>query len=251
MNIVIVGAGSIGCQAIKLAKNHDVTVIDRDIVQEENIKTQTYRKQDIGLPKATAIMKYFAVKGLAIELTEKNTYLLNADIILDCVDNIGTRRIIHKYCMKKRIPWIHSAANKDVVQVMAITPKHPCFESVFGGKTDGEKCTADNISKQTAKIAAKLQYQLAKKIMKNKLVKPILYRGIINNIKEIKVSIEKPNNSKVKLKKLCGSDMFQYYSNNKSKKIVRGNNYWIFTDGRILIKAKNEVEAKLILKLIK
>lgn len=251
MKIVIVGAGSIGCQVIKLAKKHEVTVIDRDVVMEENIKTQTYRKQDIGIPKAIAIMKYSAVKGIAVELNEKNTNLLDADFVLDCVDNIGTRRIIHKYCMKKKIPWIHSAANKDVVQVMAITPQYPCFESVFGGKTDGDKCTPDNISIHTARFAAKLQFELAKKIMNNKSINPILYRGNKNNIQEIKVNIEKPNNIKVKLKKMCGSNMYQYYSNKKSQKIIKGNNYWIFTDGRILIKAKNEQEAKLILKLIK
>ena len=104
-NVVILGAGSTGSYvAFTLAKMgiKNIKVIDYDKIEDHNLPNQYYRISDIGKFKVDAlqeIIKDFCGINIEIENVkiEKDMIIemigLNT-IIINCVDNIETRKII-------------------------------------------------------------------------------------------------------------------------------------------------------------
>lgn len=247
--IIIVGAGAIGSRTTKLfsEENLQITVIDRDVVMPENLKNQLYEKEDLGLPKAYALKNHFSnIKALAIELTKSNAEILKADLILDCVDNLATRRIINAHCMKNNIPWIHSSAIKNQYEVLPINEGG--FGAVFENKSDGLTCEQAGLLPEAADKAASLQHEIGMKILNGEKIKQEMIRGIVNGeefrfflpIKNIKEELEDYPPTK-----LCGRNVWQFRKKfTLEKEYEKKGDCWLFKDGRILVKAKTEEEAK-------
>lgn len=246
--VIIVGGGAIGSRATKLFSNEDikVTLIDRDVVMQENLKNQLFSKKDLGLPKAFALKNYFGIKPLAIELTASNVEFLKADLIIDCTDNLATRRIINNYCMKNNIPWINGAAIKDEYVVMPII--NGGFGAVYKNKNDGLTCEQAGLLPEAAEKVASLQHSIGMDILSGKAVKQEMIRGKINGKEERYLLPEKAIEEELETyppTKLCGRGMWQF-----RKKFTINSDYeqkgdcWLFKDGRILVKAETEEEAK-------
>lgn len=118
-NIFIIGVGGTGSHLVsfltqligndqKFKEKFKITLIDGDIVEEKNLKTQKFLPKDVGLNKAEVLAdRYSSVYDMEINymdlyLTEENTlkrliypgtYYCNS-IIVSCVDNNKARRII-------------------------------------------------------------------------------------------------------------------------------------------------------------
>jgi adenylyltransferase/sulfurtransferase len=125
-----------------------------------------YGKKDIGKLKCFAAREKLngKISALPVHLTEENVHLINADLVLDCTDNLETRFIINEYCNKMRIPWVHAAASGSIGVVLPITGNY-CFNCVYGGIKNGLPCENDNILPQTAWATASLQVTEALKIL--------------------------------------------------------------------------------------
>ena len=144
--IAVVGAGGTGCQVIPILSRlkADLIIIDRDVVEEGNVARQIlYKKQDVGAPKAIIAAKQFGQEGFFEDLNHKNIneLLKGADFIFDCTDNIETRLLINDYCIKNRIPWVHTSASQHTGEVLMVTGT-PCYRCVLGEK-HGETCDSD------------------------------------------------------------------------------------------------------------
>jgi molybdopterin-synthase adenylyltransferase len=124
--IVIVGVGALGSQAVMLLRNVKATmkVIDFDRVEAKNVQSQFHGKPGIGKPKVLALAgamdMLFGVKlqTNSNKLVENNAYeLLGApDLIIDCLDNAASRRVIQTYVRKpfvgrNGIPCLHGAVD--------------------------------------------------------------------------------------------------------------------------------------------
>lgn len=109
LNIIVVGCGSTGSFIIlNLAKLgfNNITAIDFDKVEKENIPNQFYRFCDIDKPKVEAIKEItkdftgLEIKTINKKIDEQNKFLSNVEIDLNtivvfCLDNIEARKFIY------------------------------------------------------------------------------------------------------------------------------------------------------------
>ncbi len=120
--VVLVGAGALGSHLALLVRNHvDLKVVDDDRVEAKNAMSQLHPLGSVGKNKALALQQTLKfLYGLRVEavphrLVDHNAaeLLQDADLVVDCVDNGETRRIIQIICTRgqlgERIPCLHGA----------------------------------------------------------------------------------------------------------------------------------------------
>lgn len=125
---IIVGCGGTGSLLARdlpkllIGQMHKICLIDGDIIEEKNMKRQSYQNQDINENKAVAlgskISTFYNTKVDVISrfLVEKeilqycNNNRCYIPVIIGCVDNDKTRKIIEKTVQKlERCIYIDSA----------------------------------------------------------------------------------------------------------------------------------------------
>lgn len=131
LNIFIVGAGSTGSFiALTLAKLgfENINVIDYDKVEKHNIPNQFYRSQDIDEHKVVAlqnIIEDFTDVEIGVfdeKINEKSEldYLdLNSLVVL-CVDNIKTRKLIYNKIKEMPVKLIDTRFGGEGYQIYSI-----------------------------------------------------------------------------------------------------------------------------------
>jgi molybdopterin/thiamine biosynthesis adenylyltransferase len=118
-SITVCGAGALGANAVEhLARMgaESIRVIDFDRVEERNLSTQPYAKDDVGAQKATMLANamYRAVGARIEPMTERLgpenvAELLSAsDVVLDCFDNAESRRVVTDWCGDNGVPCVHA-----------------------------------------------------------------------------------------------------------------------------------------------
>ncbi|MFP4118171.1 MAG: HesA/MoeB/ThiF family protein [Candidatus Woesearchaeota archaeon] len=176
--VAVVGVGGLGCTASMLLARQgvDLLLIDGDIVEENNLERQIlFIHDDVGRPKVDAaadkISGFSDIRKIFETLTEKNIDMLSgADIVLDCTDNMETRLIIDNFCSEMRIPWIYSAAVKEIGALYFIDPsdaKRARFKDFNEGKEGESTCEVGVMNTTVSIIGA----------MSAKLVVDFLVRG--------------------------------------------------------------------------
>lgn len=127
--VTVCGAGALGANIVEsLARSGVVklTVIDRDRVEERNLSTQPYLRDDIGGKKARtlAYAVYRAVgvevEALASELTARNVakLLADSDLVIDAFDNSIARTVVSEYCRAADVPCLHAGLANGYAEVM-------------------------------------------------------------------------------------------------------------------------------------
>jgi len=108
--ILIIGCGGIGsyliehiCDKMKKQQIDEYTkfeIADDDMVEIAQINYQNFKMQEIGMSKSKALAKRFKDYGLwAIERRiDKDKWLEGYDLIILCVDNEKTRKMVIEYC---------------------------------------------------------------------------------------------------------------------------------------------------------
>lgn len=174
--IAIVGLGGLGSNCSNLLARAGIgklILIDHDNVDDSNIQRQTlYSEKDIGKPKAELAAQYLKeinshinVEVQNIELGENNLDILKSDIILDCTDNLETRRLINKYCLENKIPWVHASCVRDIGEVYTILPGKPCYECVFRHSKAELLPEKEGILNTTVAMTASIQVNEAFKLI--------------------------------------------------------------------------------------
>ncbi len=126
--ILILGAGALGSNLVtNLARQgfRQLTVLDKDRVEEQNLSTQVYSQEDVGALKADILSNIVyrdlgeEIKALAQELTEKNVnkYLTDFILTIDSFDNSLSRKTVSDYCREKRLDCLHVGVNGDYGEV--------------------------------------------------------------------------------------------------------------------------------------
>ena len=116
----------------------------------------------------------------------------DTNLILDCTDNMQARKIINKFAIDHKIPWIYTAAIRSTIHLLNIIPKKtPCLQCLIPNPKTAEKCTTAGVLNTTTSLAATLQVSEALKIILNK-----------NYSKELLTfDLEKNRFDKIKVKK--------------------------------------------------
>jgi adenylyltransferase/sulfurtransferase len=141
--VVVVGAGGLASPVLTYltcAGVGTITLIDYDTVTESNLNRQfLYGEKDIGEYKAKlakealqGINAGININYITEKLTEHNIgeILKEANVVIDCVDNIETRILVNRECLKKNIPLVEGAVNGFYGFVMSIKRDSPCLECI-------------------------------------------------------------------------------------------------------------------------
>ncbi len=262
----------------------NLRLIDRDIIELSNLQRQTlYTEQDLNLPKAFQATHHLQkinsktkIKPFFKDITSKNIEsFVKGDIILDCTDNMETRFLLNEYCLENNLPWIFCSVIGSTGMLFNIIPKKtPCFSCIF---PEPEKIIetydTEGILNTTSTLISSLQVtELIKILTKQQPLKELLYYDLWKH-KLIKTKIKKNPKclackgeykyltAETKEIKQYGINSYQIKGHKldlkqtaeKLEKIssVILNEYClifkeltILKDGRVIIKAKTEQEAK-------
>ena len=122
--ITIVGVGALGSHVAQFLRSEKVAIrlIDFDRVETKNTLSQFHGKQGVGKNKAEALralanfMWGAKWQPLPYELTEHNRAQLlqgvdleEGSLIIECLDNIKSRRVVQDYAHDYDLPCLHGA----------------------------------------------------------------------------------------------------------------------------------------------
>jgi molybdopterin/thiamine biosynthesis adenylyltransferase len=119
MKVTIIGVGALGSHLVSALRNEKVTlrIIDFDKVEMKNVSSQFHFKGGVGKKKVEALKQAMAFCfGLPLEvvgnkLTADNVEQLlgGADLLIDCLDNGESRKLVQLYARANKVPCLHGA----------------------------------------------------------------------------------------------------------------------------------------------
>lgn len=279
--VAVIGLGATGSSSAELlarAGIGELILIDRDIVELDNLQRQSlYNEEDIGNVKAEAIKNHLkkinsevSIKALVMDLDYRNVDSLKADLILDCTDNIETRNLINEYCRKNKISWIYSGVIGSNGLILNVTGDY-CFNCVFDNIKSEllGTCDTKGVLNTIVKVISGIQVNEALKILTKKAYsQELIYFNIWDNKLE-KTKVKKSNKCKVcngvydyldgkkgkDVVKMCGRGVYQIkgkkfdltklkLEGKLTKYCLINKDFTIFNDGRVFIKAESKENAK-------
>lgn len=127
--VMICGAGALGANLTEnLARSgfSQLTVIDRDRIEERNLSTQPYYKSDVGAYKAKILTNTLyraigaVVDGKSKELTSDNCsqLLRKTSLAIDTFDNSSSRQVVKDYCLQNDIACLHVGLSSDYAEII-------------------------------------------------------------------------------------------------------------------------------------
>jgi molybdopterin/thiamine biosynthesis adenylyltransferase len=122
-SLVVVGVGALGSHVVQLLRNADATirVNDFDKVEQKNVASQFHGKPGVGKAKVVALkqaMTFLFARDLDTiphRLAADNVEALlgKGDLVIDCLDNGASRRIVQDFVRVAGIPCVHGALAAD------------------------------------------------------------------------------------------------------------------------------------------
>jgi molybdopterin-synthase adenylyltransferase len=179
--VAVVGVGGLGTVSalyLTLAGVGNLRLIDQDIVETKNLHRQIlYTVDDVDYPKAEAAAARLQKQNPLIkaEPISENVnagnvgrLLKGVDLVVDGLDNMATRYLINRACVKMKIPYVFGAAigmegNLSVFD----PPETPCLECVLPNLSDNEllKCDTRGVIGATPGIIGAMQAFEAIKVL--------------------------------------------------------------------------------------
>jgi molybdopterin-synthase adenylyltransferase len=284
--IIGVGAlGTICAELLVRAGIGKLTLIDRDIIELSNLQRQVlFDEEDIGKPKAHVAKEKLSKINSETEINEKgedidykNLKMIgHPDMLIAATDNMESRFLLNDYCLKNKIPLVYGGAVADRGSVFSVISSGPCLRCVFPGSTE-ETCDNSGILNTNSSIIGSMMAGEAIKILTRGInTKELIHLNVWENILS-KIKVNKnpkcpackgnyqylKGEIKTKFVSLCGQETYQIKGKRKnllelSKKlsnlgetkrlgnVLQFSKITIFENGRAIIKAKSEKEAKLI-----
>ncbi len=171
--IAVVGAGGLGTVSslyLGLAGVGYIRVIDQDTVEAQNLHRQIlYTKEDLHYPKAEAAAKRLqqANRLIKVDAVSENVNASNVERLLegvDCVvdglDNMLTRYLVNRVCVKNKVPYVFGAAigMEGNLSVFA-PPETGCLECLMPNLSDNEfmNCHTRGVVGATPGIVGSMQ----------------------------------------------------------------------------------------------
>jgi len=191
--VAVVGAGGLGTVSslyLALAGVGYIRVIDQDTVEAQNLHRQIlYTTDDLHYPKAEAAAKRLQQINplISVEAVSENVHAGNVERLLegvDCVvdglDNMLTRYLVNRVCVKTKVPYIFGAAIGIEGNLSVFAPPDTgCLECLLPNLSDEQMltCNTRGVVGATPGIIGALQAMEAMKLLagvgstlKNKLM---------------------------------------------------------------------------------
>ncbi len=179
--VAVVGVGGLGTVSslyLALAGVGQLRLIDQDILELKNLHRQIlYTTDDLDYPKVEAAAARLQKLNPLVkaEPISENVHAGNVeqlidgvDLVVDGLDNMATRYLINRACVKKAIPYIFGAGigMEGNLSVFA-PPETPCLECVLPNLSDNEllKCDTRGVLGATTGIIGAMQAFEAIKVL--------------------------------------------------------------------------------------
>ena len=146
-SVVVVGAGGqIGSHLVphlgRMAAVGRVTLVDRDVYEPSNLRTQDITPHDVGRRKAAVqarrlrrINPALRVAAITEEVERVPLGLLRADVILACLDSRRARQYVNQSAWRLGVTWVDSGveAGELLARVNVYAPgvDSPCLECAW------------------------------------------------------------------------------------------------------------------------
>lgn len=152
--VLIVGLGGLGAPAAVYLAGAGVGTLalaDDDAVHLSNLQRQIlFTTDDINQPKTAVTAQRLHALNPEIELITLQQRLsgealheqvANADVVLDCSDNMLTRQAINAACVALNTPLITASAVGFGGQLMVLTPpwQHGCYRCLWPDESEPER----------------------------------------------------------------------------------------------------------------
>jgi molybdopterin/thiamine biosynthesis adenylyltransferase len=85
---------------------------------------------------------------------EKEQLLANTEVVVDCLDNAGSRRELAELCNQQQIPLVHGAVQQWYGQVGVQLAGGTLIQDLYGRHTEDEKTVLSVLSSTVAVIAS-------------------------------------------------------------------------------------------------
>jgi molybdopterin/thiamine biosynthesis adenylyltransferase len=171
--VAVVGAGGLGTVSslyLALAGVGYLRLIDQDTVEVQNLHRQIlYTVDDLQYPKAEVaaerlqqlnpLLKAEAV-GENVNPTNVERLLAGVDCVVDGLDNMLTRYIVNRACVKMKVPYVFGAAIGLEGNLSVFSPPEtPCLECVMPNlsDTDLQTCNTRGVLGATPGIVGAMQ----------------------------------------------------------------------------------------------
>jgi molybdopterin/thiamine biosynthesis adenylyltransferase len=179
--VAVVGVGGLGSVSslyLALAGVGYLRVIDQDILELKNLHRQIlYTTDDVDYPKVEAaaarlekLNPLVKAEPISENVNAANVehLLEGVDVVVDGLDNMVTRYVVNRACVKMRIPYVFGAAigMEGNLSVFA-SPETPCLECVLPNLSDNEllKCDTRGVLGATPGIIGAMQAFEAIKVL--------------------------------------------------------------------------------------
>ena len=159
---LVIGAGGLGSPALlylAAAGIGRLVISDFDSVDLTNLQRQVlFTTEDVGRPKAEAAAARLAALNPETAVTAINARLLDdallravseADLVLDCSDNFGTRFALNRACVAAQKPLVSGAAIRLEGQLAVFRldrPGGPCYRCLWQEEAEALESCRGNAS---------------------------------------------------------------------------------------------------------
>lgn len=172
-NVLIIGAGGIGCTSAELLARAGVgkiTIVDADTIEMSNLQRQiAFTPNHIGRYKAEILAKHLQVinphihvsyKNIRFDETNADDLIPHQDVVLDGCDNFTTRYLANAICKKYQVPLISASAIGFEGQMFMVESDSACYECLFPKEdhaNEGMRCAESGVLATTPVMIASLQ----------------------------------------------------------------------------------------------
>ncbi|MBG5986997.1 HesA/MoeB/ThiF family protein [Proteus vulgaris] len=152
--VLIVGLGGLGSPAslyLAGAGIGELILVDDDKLHVSNLQRQIlYRTQDIPNAKSEVARQSLLALNPEIKITSYkqridddslSKLVKEADLVLDCTDNMLTRQAINRACVAQQTPLISGSAVGFSGQLMVFEPPftHGCYHCLYPDETEPQR----------------------------------------------------------------------------------------------------------------
>ncbi|WP_407641646.1 HesA/MoeB/ThiF family protein [Acinetobacter halotolerans] len=172
-NVLIIGAGGIGCTSAELLARAGVgkiTIVDADTIEMSNLQRQiAFTSNDLGRYKAEVLAKHLQdinphirvnYQNIRFDETNADDLVQHQDVVLDGCDNFTTRYLVNLTCRTQQVPLISASAIGFEGQLFMVDTDSACYECLFPKEqhvNEGLRCAESGVLATTPVMIASLQ----------------------------------------------------------------------------------------------
>jgi adenylyltransferase/sulfurtransferase len=182
--VTVLGCGALGSALAEMmarAGVGELTVVDRDFVEESNLQRQSLYEEDDArraLPKAVAaearlrrLNSDVRVTGVVADVAADNVagFVEGRTLLLDGSDNFELRFVLNDACLRAEVPWVYGACVGAHGLALAVRPRvSPCLRCVLGERPapgSGPTCDTAGVIAPIVHVIAGVQAGEALKLL--------------------------------------------------------------------------------------